>query len=113
MTTDARTRRLFAAYSPTALNDATVPPFPGREADDEDDTPSDGVELEYECAQRDWSPIAPGPPTADVPVRFVDGSIKSKTVGSLLVGFRRRPIIGAVVSAAPTQATDEQTAAQP
>jgi hypothetical protein len=33
-------------------------------------------------------------------VRFVDGSIKSKTVGSLLVDYRRRPIIAAAVSAA-------------
>jgi hypothetical protein len=77
-----------------------VPPFPGHEADDEDDTPRDGLELEYERPQHDWSPILPGEPTDDVPVRFVDGSIKSKTVGSLLVEFRRRPIIAAAVAAA-------------
>ena len=100
MTSATRARHIFTAYSPTPLNDAAAPPFPGREADDEDDTPSYGVELDFECAPRDWSPIVPGPPTADVPVRFVDGSIKSKTVGSLLVGYRRRPIIAAAVSAA-------------
>ncbi len=95
-----RTRRIFGAYSPAPLNDTAAPPFPGREADDENDTPSEGVELDYECAPQDWSPISPGASTADVPVRFVDGSIKSKTVGSLLVGYRRRPLIAAAVSAA-------------
>ena len=46
------------------------------------------------------APIPPGAPTADVPVRFVDGSVGSKTVGSLLVEYRRRPIIAAAISAA-------------
>lgn len=92
--------RIFAEYDPAPLNDASVPPFPGREADDHDDTPSDGVELEFERATPDWAPIAPGTPTPDVPVRFVDGSINSRTVGSLLVDFRRRPIIAGVVAAA-------------
>ena len=100
MPTNTATRTIFSAYAPTPLNDASVPPFPGHEADDEDDTPRDGMELEYERPQQDWAPIPPGEPTEDVPVRFVDGSIKSKTVGSLLVDFRRRPIIAAAVSAA-------------
>ena len=100
MPTTAATRTIFSAYAPTPLNDASVPPFPGHEADDEDDTPRDGLDLEYERPQHDWAPIPPGEPTDDVPVRFVDGSIKSKTVGSLLVDFRRRPIIAAAVSAA-------------
>ncbi len=94
------TRPLFAAYAPSPLNDASVPPFPGHEADDEDDTPRDGLELDYECPQHEWGPIPPADPTPDVPIRFVDGSIKSKTVGSLLVDYRRRPIIAAAVSAA-------------
>jgi hypothetical protein len=98
--TSAPTRAIFSAYAPSPLNDASVPPFPGHEADDEDDTPRDGLELEYECPQHEWAPIAPGMPTDDVPVRFVDGSIKSKTVGSLLVDYRRRPVIAAAVSAA-------------
>ena len=100
MPASAPTRAIFSAYAPSPLNDASVPPFPGHEADDEDDTPRDGLELEFECPQHEWAPIAPGIPTADVPVRFVDGSIKSKTVGSLLVDFRRRPVIAAAVSAA-------------
>ncbi len=100
MPTTAATRTIFSAYAPSPLNDASAPPFPGHEADDEDDTPRDGLELEYERPQHEWTPIAPGAPTDDVPVRFVDGSIKSKTVGSLLVDFRRRPIIAAAVSAA-------------
>ena len=97
------TKQIFAAYEPAALNDASVPPFPGHEADDEVDTPRDGLQLDYERPEHAWAAIAPGEPTADVPVRFVDGSIKSKTAGSLLVGYRRRPIIAAVVSAASLQ----------
>lgn len=94
------TQSIFAAYEPAALNDASVPPFPGHEADDEDDTPRDGLELDFERPEHAWTAIPPGEPTDDVPVRFVDGSIKSKTVGSLLVNYRRRPIIAAAVSAA-------------
>lgn len=100
MTTTPLARPLFAAYSPTALNDTAAPPFPAREADEEQEPEASGAELEYERPQQDWAPIAPGEPTADVPVRFVDGSVTSKTVGSLLVDYRRRPIIAAAISAA-------------
>lgn len=93
-------RPLFAAYAPTALNDSAVPPFAAREADEDEEPAASGAELDYERPSQDWSPIAPGEPTADVPVRFVDGSVSSKTVGSLLVEFRRRPIIVAAISAA-------------
>ncbi len=93
-------RPIFSAYAPTALNDASVPPFPGHEADDEDDTKAGRVDLEFERPQQSWEGIAPGEPTDDCPVRFIDGSIKSKTVGSIIVGMRRRPLIAAAVSAA-------------
>jgi hypothetical protein len=98
--TTAITRTIFSSYAPSPLNDLSVPPFPGHEADGESDTPGDGLELDYERPQQAWAPIPPGDPTDDVPVRFVDGSITSKTVGSLLVTYRRRPIIAAAVSAA-------------
>jgi len=91
---------IFAGYQPAPLNDLAAPPFPGREADDEDDTHQDGVELEWERPQQDWAAIAPVEPAGDVPVRFIDGSIASKTVGSIVVGLRRRPIIAAAVAAA-------------
>lgn len=94
------TKPIFAAYAPAALNDASVPPFAGHEADDEDDTPRDGLQVDFERPEAAWAPISPGEPTADVPVRFVDGSISSRTAGSLLVNYRRRPVIAAVVSAA-------------
>lgn len=93
-------RPLFAAYAPTPLNDASVPPFPGHEADEEEDSRDGRVDLDFECAQASWTAIEPGPPTDDCPVRFIDGSIKSKTVGCLVVGSRRRPLIAAAVSAA-------------
>lgn len=97
--TDA-VRALFAEYEPAPLNDVAVPPFPGRESDEEDDTEQSGIELEWERPKQDWAPIPPGEPTPDVPVRFIDGSIASKTVGSIVVGFRRRPLIAAAISAA-------------
>lgn len=91
---------LFSKYAPSPLNDAAVPPFPGREADDEEDSDAGDRQLDYERAEHAWAPIAPGTPTDDVPVRFVDGSIKSKTVGSITVDYRRRPLIAAAISAA-------------
>jgi hypothetical protein len=94
------TRLLFAAYAPTPLNDASVPPFPGHEADEEDETKAGRVDLDFERPQASWSAIAPAPPPADAPVRFIDGSITSKTVGSIVVGMRRRPLIAAAISAA-------------
>ncbi|HYM16777.1 MAG TPA: hypothetical protein VEZ14_14590 [Dehalococcoidia bacterium] len=97
--TDA-VRTLFAGYSPAPLNDVAVPPFPGREADEEDEGEQSGMDLEWERPKQDWSPIPAGDPTPDVPARFIDGSIASKTVGSIIVGFRRRPLIAAAISAA-------------
>ena len=93
-------RPLFAAYAPSPLNDASVPPFPGHEADDEDDTKAGRVDLDYERPQSAWAAIGPADPPDDCPVRFIDGSIRSKTVGSIVVGMRRRPLIAAAVSAA-------------
>ena len=94
------TRPLFAAYAPSPLNDASVPPFPGLEADEEDDTKAGRVDLDFERPQAAWAPIPPADPPDDRPVRFIDGSIKSKTVGSIVVGMRRRPLIAAAVTAA-------------
>jgi hypothetical protein len=98
--TDAARRTLFVEYQPAPLNDVAVPPFPGHEADEEEEGEQGGIELEWERPKQDWSPIGPGEPTDDVPVRFIDGSIASKTVGSIVVGFRRRPLIAAAISAA-------------
>jgi len=95
-----RVRPLFAAYQPAPLNDVAVPPFPGREADEEEDSEQGGIDLEWERPKQDWAPIPPGEPGADMPVRFIDGSIASRTVGSIVVGFRRRPLIAAAISAA-------------
>lgn len=95
-------RTLFRDYAPIPLNDASVPPFPGRnaEADDHEDTARTGIDLDFERPQTQWAPIAAGPPPDDAPVRFVDGSIKSKTAGAIMVDGRLRPLIAATVSAA-------------
>ena len=92
---------LFAGYNPSLLNDASVPPFPGQEADEEEDEArKDNCELDYESPVHSWQPVSPGEPTIDAPIRFIDGSIQSKTVGCLIVGSRRRPLIAATISAA-------------
>jgi hypothetical protein len=95
-----RMRPLFAEYQPVPLDDVAVPPFPGREADEEEDTEQGGIDLAWERPPQDWSPVPPGEPGPDVPVRFIDGSISSRTVGSIVVASRRRPLIAAAVSAA-------------
>ena len=86
-----------------------MPPFPGHEADDQDDTTAGRVDLDYERPQASWSSIAPEDPPADAPVRFIDGSIKSKTVGCIVVGMRRRPLIAAAVSAAALEIDGRST----
>jgi hypothetical protein len=93
-------RTLFSSYAPVALNDASVPPFPGHEADEEEEGRGLDVNLDLEVAQASWRGIGPATAPPDVPVRFIDGSIKSKTVGCIIVGARRRPLIAAAVSAA-------------
>ena len=99
--TAVSSRPLFADYSPSPLNDAAVPPFPGRESDEEeDDARPSGAELDYERAPAAWGPISPAESPVDAPLRFVDGSIQSRTVASIVVGFQRRPLIAAVISAA-------------
>ncbi|HEU5320062.1 MAG TPA: hypothetical protein VFX28_04620, partial [Methylomirabilota bacterium] len=86
-------RRLFAPYHPAPINDAGAPPFPGFEADEEDETAAETKDLDFERPQADWRPIAPGAPTRDVPLRFIDGSVATRTVGSLIVEGRRRPLL--------------------
>jgi hypothetical protein len=77
-----------------------VPPFPGHEADEEEEGRGLDLNLDVELPQTSWRGIEPGATPDDAPVRFIDGSIKSKTVGCLIVGGRRRPLIAAAVSAA-------------
>jgi hypothetical protein len=97
------TRPIFSAYAPTALNDASVPPFPGHEADEEDEARAEKIDVAFELPEHEWRGIEPGPPPGDAPVRFIDGSISSRTVGCMIVGQRRRPLIAAVVSAAAVE----------
>jgi len=99
MPTAARAR-IFADYAPSALNDVAVPPFPPNEADDEDEGRAARIQLDYERREADWAPIAPAEPAPDAPVRFIDGSIRSRTVASIAVGYRRRPLIAASIAAA-------------
>jgi hypothetical protein len=92
---------LFRAYRAVALNDAAAPPFPAHEADEEDDAPDhEGLDVEWERARASWAPIDPADVCDDAPVRFIDGSIATKTAGAIEVGGRLRPIIAASMSAA-------------
>jgi hypothetical protein len=91
---------LFGQYSPTPLNDVAVPPFPLLEADEESDTESESRDFDVECPQSAWRALPSCAPPADAPVRFIDGSIASRTVGAITVGKRRRPLIAAAIAAA-------------
>jgi hypothetical protein len=92
--------RLFGRYAPVPLNDVAVPPFPALEADDEEEGTPESRDFDFERPQAEWQPLPPAPPPEDVPVRFIDGSIASRTCGSITVDGRRRPLIAATISAA-------------
>ncbi|MEX2245078.1 MAG: hypothetical protein WEC75_00145 [Dehalococcoidia bacterium] len=94
-----RLRPLFAAYQPAPVNDAGAPPFPAFEADEEEEGRAESLDLDFERPQANWAPLPPGVPTSDVPVRFIDGSVVTRTAASLLVGGRTRPLMAAVVAA--------------
>jgi hypothetical protein len=101
VTTTARlTRSIFSRYAPAALDDVAVPPFPPGEADEEEESRSESRDVTIELPEHQWRPIAPVSPPEDAPVRFVDGSIKSRTAGSIVVEGRRRPLIAAAIAAA-------------
>ena len=91
---------LFEAYSPAPLNDAAVPPFAALEADEDEESQAEGRDFDFEMPQHAWRPLPASAPPDDAPVRFVDGSIVSRTVGCITVAYRRRPLIAATVSAA-------------
>jgi hypothetical protein len=93
-------RPLLAKYSPAPLNDAAVPPFSALEADEEDDSEANKRDFDFEMPQHSWRALPPAEAPWDAPVRFVDGSIVSRTVGVITVAYRRRPLIAATISAA-------------
>ena len=84
------------------LNDTAAPPFSALEADEEDRSEDDDNKrnFDYELPQHAWRALTPGAAPPDAPVRFVDGSIVSRTVGVITVASRRRPLIAATISAA-------------
>lgn len=94
------TRSLFSGLRVRALNDAGVPPFAAHEADEDEGAPLAGGEFDIEMPASQWHPIPPAAPPSDVPVRFIDGSIATRTVASIEVNGRIRPVLAAVISAA-------------
>ena len=109
MTSALLRRPLFGDLHATPLDDAGAPPFAAFEADEEEESRAESLTLDYERPERDWAPIAPGEPPADTPVRFVDGSLRTRTVAALRVGGRTRPVLAGVVSAAALE-VDGRTA---
>src|SRR5262249_51546606 len=105
---------LFPSYQPIPLNDAAVPPFPAQEQDDEDDTTASGnINLDFEIPSGEWRAIPPGEPSGPLPRRFIDGSIQSRTVASLLVEQRQRPVLAAVASAGALRLDRQKTSREP
>ena len=91
---------LFLSYSPAPLNDAAVPPFAAREADEEEEVAVETRDFDFEVDQASWRAVPPGEAPDDAPVRFIDGSIASRTAGMITVDYRRRPLIAATIAAA-------------
>jgi hypothetical protein len=94
-------RPLFGPHRLTALNDDAAPPAAVLDlAGDESSPASSRIDIEYERPRRHWAPIDPAEAAVPLPVRFIDGTIVSRLVGSLTVEGRRRPLIAASIAAA-------------
>ena len=84
------------------VNDAgflKLPPVDSAEADDEEVQKARLEQASYEVPAWEWAPIpSTGAPTAP-PLRFIDGSLHSRTVGVIRIAGRIRPLILAAVGA--------------
>ena len=78
-----------------------MPSFLPFEDDEETADPGHAPETDYEVPDHQWSAIpCEHASEEDLPVRFIDGSIKTRTAGTIRVGNRIRPLIAATTSAA-------------
>lgn len=94
---------VLAKYHARKLNDYPfLPTFPGDELEDHEIAPEEGqVDRDYELPLIDWRAIPCAAPVRPMPMRFVDGSINARTIGTLTdTDGRQRPMLMAVVSAA-------------
>lgn len=101
MTTATLVRPLFGPHHLTALDDDAAPPNTILDMSDEESSGAGSrVELDYEMPRHRWTPIDSGGESALLPVRFIDGTIVSRLVGSLTVDGRQRPLIASSIAAA-------------
>ncbi len=107
MTIASLTRPLFGPHQLTALDDDATPPNTILDMSDAEDSDSGSkVDLEYEVPRQWWKPIDSGGESSLLPVRFIDGTIVSRLVGSLTVDGRQRPLIASSIAAAALERRD-------
>ncbi len=95
-------RGLAKAYNVRPLDDAPFTPLTLPQLIDEEDEEHLEVrfkELSYELPSASWRPIRSGGTPTSAPVRFIDGSVVSRTVAVLTVKKRRRPALLACLGA--------------
>ena len=85
-----------------AVNDAgflALPPVDTAEAQDEDQMTARLDATSYEVPAWEWRPIPGEGVPEEPPLRFIDGSLHSRTVGVIRVGGGLRPLVLASVGA--------------
>lgn len=95
-------RELAEAYEVRALDDAPFTPLTLPqliEEEDEEDLDIRFKELSYELPSASWRPLLSAGHPATPPLRFIDGTVVSRTVAVFTVKKRRRPALLACVGA--------------
>jgi hypothetical protein len=94
-----RLRAVAHRYSVRAVDDVPFGAQPLERHEVEEDSADRLADLGWEQAADAWGPIATGGSAARPPRRFVDGSVNGRTVATMTVGGRMRPVLLAVVGA--------------
>jgi hypothetical protein len=76
-----------------------LPALDHAEAEDEQAMSAKLEAASYEMPAWEWRPIPPAGEPASAPRRFIDGSLRSKTIGIIRVAGRPRPLVMGAVGA--------------
>jgi hypothetical protein len=95
----ARLRTVAHRYGIRAVDDVPFGAQPLERHGMEEDSVEQLANLGWERPPDGWGPIATGGSPVRPPCRFVDGSVNGRTVATLTVSGRMRPVLLAVVGA--------------
>ncbi len=99
-----------------AVSDAgflALAPVDRAEADDEDQMSAKLDAASYEVPAWEWKPIPAEGVPEEPPLRFIDGSLHSRTVGVIRVGGGLRPMVLAAVGAVELRLEDRRLVRAP